>query len=166
VVTPMAPRHPIRQAGFTVLELVVTVSIIAIVAALAAPTMRQIYLTQYVRSGALDLQTALLFARSEAIKRATSVSAVPSGGKWNNGWTVQLADSTVLRKQNALSTSLSATPGTAVTYQSNGRLTSAPSAIVFATSSHAVAVRCVVVDLSGRPSVVQDSDGDGSNGCN
>ena len=162
----MATRRSTRRGGFTVLEMMVTLAIISILASLAVPAMRQVYLTQYVRSGALELQTSLVFARSEAIKRAVSVSAVPVGGAWTSGWTVQLADGTALRKQKALSNNLSAISGTTVTYQSNGRVTSAPSAIVFATSNTSIAARCVIVDLSGRPTVVQDTDGNSSNGCN
>jgi type IV fimbrial biogenesis protein FimT len=157
---------PRRHCGFTLIELVVTVAIVAILVSLAAPSMRKIIDTQHVRSGADNLQTALLFARSEAIKRAVNVSVVPSGGKWTSGWAVQLPDNSVLRQQASLAGNLTQISGTTITYQVNGRVTALPNPIKFETSDVTIAARCVKVDLSGRPSVVYDTDGNNANGCN
>ena len=167
----MSTRSTARRAtrnvrGFTLIELITVVTIVGIVAALAVPSMRELILTQYVRSAAADLQSSLFFARSEAIKRAADVQVVPTSSAWTQGWTVQLAGGTVLRKQSALSDQLSATSGSTLTYRNDGHLTSAPGQIVFKTSNAKVAARCVSIDLSGRAAVLYDTDGDASNGCN
>jgi type IV fimbrial biogenesis protein FimT len=154
-----------RHLGFTLIELVITVTIVGILASLAIPSMHRLILTQYVRSGADELQTSFFFARSEAIKRAVNVSIVPTGGAWTGGWKVQLADNTVLRQQNALSPNLTSISGSTIIYQLNGRLTALPGQIVFQTSDTTIPARCVRVDLSGRPSVTYDTDGVNSNGC-
>jgi type IV fimbrial biogenesis protein FimT len=162
---------PRRNAlgGFTLVELLVTVSIIALLATLALPTLRNLIQQQHVRTGAADLQAALFFARSEAVKRAANVDVVPAGDDWKSGWTVQLGNGTVLRSRlplNAQLASMSVTAGTKVTYLPDGHLVSSPPTVAFrVTDNTAVKARCVVTDLSGRPSVVNDLDGDPSNGC-
>ena len=166
----MRPSSP----GFTLVELMVVISIVGVLAALAVPSLRELALSQYVRSGASDLQTALFFARSEAIKRAACVSVVPASSAWQNGWTVAVESAPgacdgaggVLRRQNALSDQLSAISGSAITYRLDGRVTATPAQIVFKTANTKVIARCVSVDLSGRASVIYDTDGVASNGCN
>jgi type IV fimbrial biogenesis protein FimT len=155
--------------GFTLIELLITVSVIALLTTLALPSLRNLIQQQHVRAGASDLQAALFFARSEAVKRASSVEVVPASNDWKSGWTVQLASGTVLRSRLPLNpqlASMGVTAGTKVTYLPDGHLTSAPAAVAFrVTTNTAVKARCVITDLSGRPSVVSDTDGDPSNGC-
>jgi type IV fimbrial biogenesis protein FimT len=161
--------HPYAD-GFTLIEMVVTVAIVAILATVVLPPLRDLISTQHVRTGATNLQTALFYARSEAVKRATNVDVVPVGDDWKSGWKVQLSDGTVLRAQAALDdqlTSMAVSAGSKITYQSDGHVSAAPPAMIVRVSSNAnVTARCVVVDLSGRASVVADTDGNPLNGCN
>jgi type IV fimbrial biogenesis protein FimT len=146
--------------------MLIVVTIVGVLAMLAIPAMKRLVLTSNVRSAASDLQTTLFYARSEAIKRAVNVRVVPGTGNfWTSGWTVQLPDNSVLRTQNALSTNLTSVSGSTITYQANGRLTALPSQIVFKSAETTIPARCIKLDLSGRPSVVYDTDGDNSNGC-
>jgi type IV fimbrial biogenesis protein FimT len=145
-----------RNSGFTLTELMITLSIIAITLSLGVPSFSTLVQTQNVRAAASDLQTSLFFARSEALKRAVDVSVVPAGGNWKNGWNVQLADGTVLRNETAVNTQLASMPGTTVTYQSDGHIPPpALRTIKFYSPGHTqVAARCVTIDLGGRPSLV------------
>lgn len=173
------------EGGFTLVELMITVVIVGVLASLATPAMQHLILTERVRSATTDLQTALYFARSEAIKRATNVDVVPckqgvlsctcgqsgfpacnsSGNDWTNGWLVQLGTAT-LRSQDALNDQLSAMPGATFSYRSDGRVTATPATMILRTGNAEVTARCLSIDLSGRPNVVQDTDGIPSNGCN
>lgn len=159
-----------RTDGFTLFELLVVVAIIAVLVTIVMPPLSTLILSQHVKAGASNLQTALFYARSEAVKRAANVDVIPVSNDWKSGWSVQLANGTVLRQQPALDSQLTTMPvttGSKITYQSDGHVTTAPSAVVVRIASNSkVTARCVVVDLSGRASVVADTDGNPQNGCN
>src|SRR5258708_25826780 len=85
--------------GFTLIELVVTLTVLAILATVALPSYQNFVLTQRVRGASYDLMTSLVFARSEAIKRNASVSMTQAAGGWAQGWTVS-AGALTLRTPN------------------------------------------------------------------
>jgi type IV fimbrial biogenesis protein FimT len=156
--------------GFTLTEMLIAVSVIAILTTSAAPSYRSLILNQHVRTVASDLHTSLFFARGEAIKRAASVDVIPTSGDWTQGWSVRLHDApqTVLRNEAAVDSQLSAMSGSTITYDGDGRVRApAPSAIIARVSGNTeVTARCVVLDLSGRASVILDTDRNPDNGCN
>lgn len=80
------PSH-LTEKGFTAIELMVVVSIDAILAALAAPGLTPLFERSRVRSAADDLTFTIYYARSEAIKRGGSVTIEALGG-WGDGGTV------------------------------------------------------------------------------
>jgi type IV fimbrial biogenesis protein FimT len=64
--------------GFTAVELMVTVAVIAIVAALAAPNFNSMIQSSRLTAGANDLVAALQTARMEAIRYNARVDVCPS----------------------------------------------------------------------------------------
>lgn len=64
--------------GFTLVELIVAITIIGILSALAAPGMNSIIKNQRLTSQANELVADLNFARSEAVKRATWITICKS----------------------------------------------------------------------------------------
>ena len=67
-------RHP----GFTLIELIVTISVLAILTALATPSFRSIMLNSRSASDANNLLSLIILARSEAVTRNRSVTLCKS----------------------------------------------------------------------------------------
>lgn len=66
------------QRGFTMVELLVTVAILAIIAALAAPSFRTLMLSRSLTAASHEIVGALQLARMEALRRRASVTVCPS----------------------------------------------------------------------------------------
>jgi len=148
------------MAGFTAVELMVTLTLVGILLALAAPGLRQLTLNQGVKSAAFDIMSALQYARSEAIKRPSETVTLKAGassdGAWSTGWRIldgagdKIQSWTVASNVTVADTN--GTPLTQVTFGKDGHLTVTPKLQVSSTSTVAgVGPRCVKVDLMGRP---------------
>jgi type IV fimbrial biogenesis protein FimT len=146
--------HPIhrrsRQRGFTLIELLVTMTVMIVMLGIGIPAFKNFTATQRVKAVAVDVATALLLARSEAVKRNKTVTIAPlTAGDWTSGWTVK-DTAMVLDQKNALN-GLAITGPATISYQGNGRVTAAAS-FDLASTVTGDARRCVKVDLSGVPS--------------
>ncbi|MDH5649742.1 MAG: GspH/FimT family pseudopilin [Gammaproteobacteria bacterium] len=91
------PSIPLcRNLGFSMIEILVTLVVIAIVAALAIPNFRGVIQNNRLVTQANSLLTDLTLARSEAIKRSGSIgicrsttgASCSNAGNWENGWLV------------------------------------------------------------------------------
>jgi type IV fimbrial biogenesis protein FimT len=138
--------------GFTLIEMLVVLAIVAIGLAIAGPGFQKLVATQRARDAATGLQSALLKTRSEAVKRNADATLAPVGSTWEGGWRIVDASSKVLHDQQPLA-GVSITGGPAlVVYDGNGRIVggAAPSFEVASTAVSTIR-RCVAVDPSGRP---------------
>ncbi|WP_006788250.1 GspH/FimT family pseudopilin [Thiorhodospira sibirica] len=84
-----------KTNGFTLVELMVTVAVAAILLTVAIPGFDALMQEQRAATQSNHLLTALNLARSEAVKRGARVSACPSsngtacsGSDWTVGWMV------------------------------------------------------------------------------
>jgi len=104
----MKPARVARQAGFTLLEAMVAISILAILAGLAAANFSSIVNSSRIRAAALDFSTDLAMARSEAIKRNSDVTLARLGAEWNTGWAISAsAGAVTIHTRQALPVGLS-----------------------------------------------------------
>ena len=171
----LKPRmRPARVRGFTLFELMIVLSIAAILSALAIPGMRSFLQTQEQISAVTNLVTELNYARNEAIKEdvpVTGANCTGTGvclcasangttcdpaGNWNNGWIVfssNPSSNQVLEATGALQAglTLSTNPAApAVTFQPNGMTNlGALTEFVLCDSRGAAYAREVEVDVTG-----------------
>jgi type IV fimbrial biogenesis protein FimT len=94
-------QRPSRAAGFTLVELLVVISITAILLAIGVPSFRHFMVKREIAAEAADFSRDINLARTEAIKRGVSVTVCRSdnpeatapncaapGGDWASGWLV------------------------------------------------------------------------------
>jgi type IV fimbrial biogenesis protein FimT len=137
--------------GYTLTEILMALAVLVILSTVAIPSFREMFLAQAVKTAGFDVFSGLLLARSEAVTRNTTVSIVPSGGNWSEGWTIADADGEVLERQDRMPRVIIAGPGR-VTYNGAGRVsTGATSFDLTANGGRAAHASCVSIDLSGRP---------------
>lgn len=138
-----------RLAGFTVTEMLVVVAIMGILAAIATPFMGEMIRRQRIKTAAFDVFASLAFARSEAIRRNTSVTITPTGGNWASGWQILDSNNNMLRQQSGWDT-LTAVGPASIVFASSGRATALARISLSSTGVDASSYRCVKLDLSGR----------------
>ncbi|MEP4145678.1 MAG: GspH/FimT family pseudopilin [Halioglobus sp.] len=78
-----------RDQGFTLVELMIVVFIVAVLLGIGVPSFRSFLVDQRYRSTSADLRIALMTARSEAVKRNVAIQVTPtSDDDWTTGWQI------------------------------------------------------------------------------
>ena len=154
-----------RQSGVTLIELMVSITVLAIILFIGVPSFQSTLESSRARAITNDLAGALQLARSEALKRRVDVTVCISNqnqngcdndGNWNEGWLITATGSNeVVRVWAGVSASLGANviqaPANGISFTREG--------FIVGALTHQVAInipnheRCININPSGQVSV-------------
>jgi type IV fimbrial biogenesis protein FimT len=173
-----------RQRGYTLGELITTMGVVGILAAVAIPSMQSMVSNNRRVTATNDMSYSIQLARSEAIARNQQVRVCPSSNgtscnatNWNEGWIIfndidQSAtpngDERILLKVEGpdFIDIYTATFADSFTYRPNGRIMGEDfdantGQFTICDSRGAEQARVLIIAASGRPRV-SESQADGS----
>lgn len=157
--------------GFSVIELVITLTIVGILLGIVAPNMSTFVLSNRLTTQGNEFIADINLARSEAIKQAGNVGVCASStgtsctGSWQNGWimfrdgdsslTWTAAADSVLRTHESLSGSNTLSgPTTIVVFNNSGLLANSAAIGNFTLcNSQSGKSRVINIQATGRPSL-------------
>lgn len=145
--------HFEKSNGFTLVELMTAIAVLAILAGIAVPSFRDFTANQRLRGAAFDLRTDLTLARSEALKRNSNVTiTVRTADGWQSGWTVTSGGAT-LRSRNDLGSGVIVTTDVvSITFNGNGRVASPVGTVeIELAADSGTRHRCMRLDPAGLP---------------
>ena len=165
------------QSGVTLIELMITLVVVAIVVMAGVPMLGDFTRDSRVVSRTNDMVAALNFARSEAVKRAEFVSICPSSDQasctgstdWTVGWIVWLdetgpgngavdAGETIMRVGDSIQAMSISSGSDSITYEPAGGLSGSGVTIALRPDGcEDSEKREIDLNLSGRPRTSQVS---------
>ncbi|MBC3870498.1 GspH/FimT family pseudopilin [Undibacterium oligocarboniphilum] len=149
---PSRPLQRYDSFGFTLVEMLTAIAIMAILSAIAAPAFRDFIAGQKIKTATYDLSYTLTFARSEAIKRNSNVTIAAASGGWQNGWAVNAGTININQHESVPGLTITG-PGASIIYSSNGRIqaTANQTFAISSTTNPNSSPRCITINLSGLP---------------
>jgi type IV fimbrial biogenesis protein FimT len=150
-----------NNQGFTLIEMMITLAIAAILVTIGVPSFFDMIQRNTVSSASNELVSALLYARSEAVRQEVNVVFTPG----ENSWVVQVddgddaTDDATLLEYVIENPKLSLiTNGATITYNSRGRGTLSEGNSYGITFDDTLEAR-ICLTLAGRPYIKKADDG-------
>ncbi|WP_426369195.1 GspH/FimT family pseudopilin [Pseudocolwellia sp. HL-MZ7] len=175
-----------KQQAFTMVELLVGISVVAILAAVALPSLNSFTVSMRVDNEISELHRLLLIARNTSVNSGQNVVVCPIvNGSCTDDWTKEISvfidfnqnndfdaaagaipSDEIIRVKSAISSSndqFQYSNGAFLTYNSLGNLpiNNNESTFSYCPYGYTDASRGIIVAVSGRAYISDDSDGDG-----
>jgi type IV fimbrial biogenesis protein FimT len=156
--------------GFTLVELMVTVAIVAILLAIALPSFQGSFRSNRVATATNELLASLSLARSEAIRNTrgaavcASTNGTACGGGWNDGWLVWRdndgdgaidAGEPIVRYTQAKQALTLTGTATVLAFDSRGRTVGGQQTLGIRPSDVTTPARCITIGVTGQTRVAQ-----------
>lgn len=166
------PEKPV--AGFTLIELIITIGILTILATVAIPQLGTMLSSSRTTAQYNQIITTLNLARSEAVKRNQRIrlcagsTATCTNTDWEDGWVILDADDTILQAVDALSPGYTlrlseSSSATQLEYRANGTLGNTTGTFTLCDDTgRASRAKAVNLNLMGQPSGARDTNDDGT----
>lgn len=146
-------RQPGYARGFTLIELMIGLLLVALLAGIGLPLFRDFVLNQRLRAVSTDLRIALTTTRSESVKRNASMSLQPADDGWDAGWELLDPNDPSIVLLNHVQTgeiSIVADPAGAVQFTPTGRAVNAVAFEIDVGTDDESTVGCLELQLDGR----------------
>ncbi len=166
-----------QQRGFTMIELLITITIAVILLTIAAPSFQSFIAQNRVESASNQLLASFAYARSEAIKRGARITVCKSsdaancgGAGWEEGWIIFLdSDNSGTRENTETLLRVFPAQPSGVTIRGNNNFVNRVSYLAggASTSFGTFAVcngsslsgsRAITINKTGRPRMGRDID--------
>lgn len=161
-----------RATGFTLIELMVTIAVAAILLAIALPSFQGALRSNRVATASNEVLASLSLARTEAIRGIGPAGVCPSTNgtscavstDWAAGWTVWREDPaagggppvrSVVRYVQPKQRTTVTGPGGGIEFNTQGRAESGAAQIGVVPSDAATPARCIRVGVTGQARVEQ-----------
>jgi len=168
-----------KSAGFTLIETLIVIAVVAILLAIVAPSLQGVLANNQTATLGDDLFSSIMMARSEAVRRETivtlcaaadntqsSCAASASTANWQNGWITFLdpagtgtvgASTNILKLEPTLITNANINPSASskITYQPSGLISTGAGTytIKVAGCTGSTGGKQIVISASGHPTL-------------
>ena len=168
------------KQGFTLIELMVAIAVVAILTAIALPSMNNFLVKMRVDNEISEMQRLLLTARNIAINTGRNTTVCPlSGGACSNNWQDEIsvftngvntlatnntfaAPDELVKVKDAIQTGDQLLYAlNSIIYTPDGRLLTASANFSYCPQNDSDSARGIDISLSGRSYTSSDTDNDG-----